>query len=228
MSNLVHLLLDLENLAPSAEHLQLVRGSHLRLWVHYGPQQKNFKEDRVRAWQPLGDQVRFVQSAKSGKNALDLHIAFSLGEARQEDLRAGRQAHYVVISGDKDFDALFGYLRSLGVRIDRAESIPDALKLAGAEVPIVAVKRIPAQLVKKVPKPTAPVPAADSMAQRAELVRKNLREHPKARPSTLKKLQRHIDSVLGHKVDEAGIAKVIELLEKKSALTFIGTKVKYP
>ncbi len=203
----------------------MVRGPQLQLWVHHGPQQKNFKADLVRAWQPLGDQVRFVQSAKSGNNALDLHIAFSLGVARQEDLSAGRQAHYVVISGDKDFDALFGYLRSFGVRIDRAESIPDALKLAGAGVPVVAVKRIPAQLVKKVPKPAAaPVSALDSFAQRAELVRKNLREHPEARPGTLKKLQRHIDSVLGHKVDEAGIAKVIQLLEKKGALAFIGTK----
>lgn len=223
MPTIVHLFLDLENLAPPAEHLQLVRGDHFRLWVHYGPLQKKFNEDQVRAWQPLGEKVFFVQSTKSGKNALDMHIAFSLGEAHHEDVRTNTKARYVIISGDKGFDALFGYLHGKGVQIDRAESIPDALKLTGHVAP--TVKNAKSQ-AKPVTPPSTKTPSA-SIATPAELVRANLREHTKNRPRTRKKLEHHIDSLLGHKVDEAGIAKVILLLEKQAAISFAGTKVSY-
>lgn len=130
MPALIHLFLDLENVQPSADELKRVRGAHYRLWILHGPHQKHFTADRVSAWQPLGEQVRFVQSVKAGKNALDLHIAFSIGQASEADRRAGAEGHYIVVSRDKDFDALCGYTESVNIRIRRLDTLAEALALA--------------------------------------------------------------------------------------------------
>ncbi len=119
--------------------------------VLHGPQQKHFTADRVRAWQPLGEQVRFVQSTKAGKNALDFHIAFCIGEASARDRAGDSGAGHIIVSSDKGFDALFGYLSSLKIRIDRTETLPEALKIAAQVVARPRIKPKPALAEK--PKP---------------------------------------------------------------------------
>jgi hypothetical protein len=126
----IHLLIDWENERPTGAELELVRGSRFRLWILHGPQQNSFTAEQVSAWQPLGKQVRFVQSIKSGKNALDMHIAYCIGVASEHDRQQEAQGCYVVVSRDKGFDALFGYLGSRDIRAGRAESLTGALLLA--------------------------------------------------------------------------------------------------
>ena len=79
VKRVVHLLVDFENLRPPPADVARVRSGEFRLWVFHGPHQNKFDADLVKAWQPLGDRVDFVQSSKHGKNALDFHIAFTLG-----------------------------------------------------------------------------------------------------------------------------------------------------
>ena len=130
MTPLTYLLVDFENLQPAAEDVAQVRGEECRLWVFHGPHQNKFAAEMVVAWQPLGDRVRFIQSSRTGKNALDFHIAFYLGQAHREDTDVGRAARYVVVSKDGGFDALFDHMRSLGCAVGRATTILEALDVA--------------------------------------------------------------------------------------------------
>lgn len=230
MSTLIHLFLDLENVQPTAAQLELVRGSHFRLWVLHGPQQKYFTSDRVRAWQPLGDQVRFVQSTKAGKNALDFHIAFCIGEASERDRAGESAACYIIVSSDKGFDALFGYLSSQKILIGRTESLPEALKVAAQVMakpvaqPQPTVQPKPAVAAK--PKAAAkPKPAGVSTS--TERVLKDLREHPRNRPSTEKRLKNHVVSLLGKDATEQEVSRVMGELKARAVVKVEGTKVKY-
>ena len=212
MATLVHLLLDLENVQPTAAQLGKVRGAHFRLWILHGPHQKELTTDRVTALLPLGEQVRLVQSMKAGNNALDLHIAFCIGEASERDRQEGSKACYVIVSKDKGFDALFGHLKSRGILVGRAESLPMALTHA-------------AQLTGT--QPTRPKSAAPPASANTEKVLKDLREHPRNRPRTEKKLHNHVGSLLGNEAAGQEVNRVLEELKSLAAVALDGTKVKY-
>jgi hypothetical protein len=224
MSTLIHLFLDLENVQPTAAELELIRGRHFRLWVLHGPHQKDFTADRVCAWQPLGTQVQFVQSKKSGKNALDLHIAFCVGEASELDRKRGAAACYVIVSRDKDFDAMFGYLIDRKLRVGRADSLPAALKLASELIG----KSLPDAKPKSAPKPKsmAKVQSA-SLSEYAARVLKDLRDHPRTRPRTEKKLHNHIASFLGHEIEGQALTRLVSELKAQAGVKIEGTKVTY-
>lgn len=81
---LIYLLIDFEKVKPSAAEVAKIRGDAFQLWISRGSHQNKFDADMVEAWQPLGDHVKFIRSARSGKNALDFHIAFCLGLVHRE------------------------------------------------------------------------------------------------------------------------------------------------
>jgi hypothetical protein len=127
---IVNLFIDFENHQPPASDFLRAHGADCGIWVFHGPHQNKFAADVVTSWQPLGARVRFIQSSRPGKNALDFHIAHALGMTQQHDAAAERQGCYIVVSNDSGFDALFDHVRSLGAYAGRAGSIPEALALA--------------------------------------------------------------------------------------------------
>jgi hypothetical protein len=129
---ITYLLVDFENVKPTAADVTQLRGEHFRLWIFRGPHQTKFDADMVEAWQPLGNHVRFVQSKKSGKNSLDFHIAFCLGMAHRKSVAANRIARYVVVSKDDRFDSLFEYARSERCHVTKAATIREAVVVAEA------------------------------------------------------------------------------------------------
>jgi uncharacterized protein (DUF2267 family) len=245
MTLLTHLFLDFENVKPSPADIAQVRGDHIRLWVVRGPHQNKFDATLAEAWQPLGDRVQFVRSFKAGKNAVDFHVAFCLGRAHRNDELQGQKALYIIVSRDKDFDVLFGYLGSLGSPLHRANTIPEALKLAAslggqsaAKLPAAAREKKPATPKPKpapraapppkatpAPKPI-PAPKPGPVIKDTDRVIARVRDE-KRRPTTRKKLEHHVTSVLGNKVDQARVIKVIDDLTRQGVLAFEGTKVRY-
>jgi len=212
MSPPVHLLLDYENVQPSAEDVAQVRGSHYRLWILHGSHQNHFPADLVRAWQPLGKQVRFVQSAKQGKNALDLHVAFCMGEAVGQSRELDQPGCFVIISGDKGFDALFGYLGQREIQVGRAGTIPDALAASSD-----FLKALPAQT------PQVAAPTSPSL----ERVIAQLRAQSKQLPRTEKRLQNHIASLLGKIAADAEVRRVINELKSVGIVGVKGAGLHY-
>jgi hypothetical protein len=56
---------------------------------------------------------------------------------------------------------------------------------------------------------------------------KGIREHPKTRPSTEKRLKNHVASVLGIDVSQQEVNRVLAELKALSAVSLKGTKVEY-
>lgn len=123
--NPTYILVDFENVQPP--DLDLLRGEEFRVLVFHGPHQKKLDMSVVRALQPLGERVQYIQSEKAGKNALDFHIAFSIGRWLESHELNGKRARFVVVSGDSGFDSLLSHVRSLGYPTAQGISIRDAL-----------------------------------------------------------------------------------------------------
>lgn len=137
-----YLLIDFENVQPTAAELGSIRGADYLVRMFHGPHQNKFDAEIVKALQPLGSQVEYVQCSRKGKNALDFRIAFCLGQLVQQREAAGspngRETRFVVISKDAGFDELLGHVRTLGLGAARVERIWDAL--AHFEPPSVGIK----------------------------------------------------------------------------------------
>ncbi len=257
MKPLTYLLVDFENLQPPAKDVALVRGEEYCLLIFRGPHQNKYDAAMAEAWQPLGQQVSFVQSAKAGKNALDFHIAFCLGRLCEVCAVAQRPARFIVVSKDCGFNPLFEYMAfSLGASVGRAPSIPMALDVATrlkAAVPgsnglplqplaAGAAPSAPQQspfavrvTAKKAAKKTAktvatrPKSTAQPVADTGALekVIEYLRAHPNNRPTTRKALERHFPSIVGEKLAAEAINELILKLEGNGIAQFLDKGIEY-
>lgn len=255
MQPLIHLFIDFENQQPPAEDFVRAQATECQIWLFHGPHQNRFSADVVAAWQPLGDRVRFVQSAKSGKNALDFHIAFALGLTLQEDTAAARDARYLVVSHDNGFDALFVHMRTLGAAVAKAGTIPEALALAAsltADAPTPSPQRKPASAPPPLKVPTPAIGTPDTLApppgpsaKRAsaktakpaprdtlshsdvDTVVAGLRARPANRPADREALRRHILPLLRNQVTLKVSDAVIKKLEQRKLIAFDGNKIEY-
>jgi len=176
---LTHILVDFENVQPSAADIGLVRGDNLRLTIFRGPGQMKYAADVAEAWQPLGANVTFVRCAKAGRNASDMHIAFHLGELVAAQPRpGGKGARFIIVSRDTDFDPLLLHIRSHGFEATRVASIKAALGGKAAEA---AEARAPkSRAGRSVPAPTAAAkavvaktPARKAAAKKAPAAKKS-------------------------------------------------------
>lgn len=100
-----YVLIDFENLQP--ELLESLNHEHFRVLVFVGANQNKVPLDFAARLQPLGTRGRYIQIAGSGRNALDFHIAFYIGE-----IAAGEPgAFFHIISGDTGFAPLLRHLK---------------------------------------------------------------------------------------------------------------------
>lgn len=148
--DLTYILVDFENVQPP--DLDMLRGEAYRVLVFHGPHQNKLDMTIVKALQPLGERVEFVQREKPGKNALDFHIAFSIGRRLESHEQDGKRARFVVVSGDSGFDSLLSHVRSLGYETAQGVSIRNALGRESTD----SESSSPTQ------KPAAPAPAASN------------------------------------------------------------------
>lgn len=128
---LTYILVDFENVQPP--DMGLLSGDQYQLRIFRGPHQNKLDFDIAESLQPHGDRVKYIQSDRHGKNALDFHIAFYMGRLLQELEANGPAANsntrFVVISKDGGFDALMSHIQSLGYGAMKAASIRQALGL---------------------------------------------------------------------------------------------------
>ena len=175
---LTHILVDFENVQPSATDIGLVRGDGVRLCIFRGPGQRKYSADVAEAWQPLGGNVTFIHCAKPGRNAVDMHIAFYLGElvAAHKGNGADKRARFVIVSKDTDFDPLLMYIRSHGYEAARVSTIKAALHGAAAEKaePRAAKTRSRRAKVEAAPAPVPEEKPARRAAKKAPAAKKSV------------------------------------------------------
>lgn len=88
----------------------------------FGASQKTVTTKFMQQAHSLGDRFIPISVEGSGKNALDFHIAFYLGE----HLAKAPHTSCVILSKDKGFDPLFKHLSSLGLRVRRVTNLAEA------------------------------------------------------------------------------------------------------
>lgn len=136
---MTYVLIDLENVMP--DDFSRLNREDVRTCLFAGKMQDKIKLATVMAVQPLGNKVNWVQMAGSGKNALDFHLAFYLGELFAKD----PQGTYYFVSNDTGFDPLVNHVKTLGGTIMR---IGDLKKLpAPAKVDV--VQKTPVKMTVK-------------------------------------------------------------------------------
>lgn len=182
--DLTYILVDFENVQPP--DMGLLSGEQYQLRIFRGPHQKKLDFDIAESLQPLGDRVKYIQSDRHGKNALDFHIAFYMGRLLQELEATGSASsdtRFVVISKDGGFDALMNHVQSLGYGAMKAASIRQAL---GLDEPVTELgsprKPMPAGIGFAIPSPAAQPPGKSPAVKKAAPVAKAQPAKPAATP----------------------------------------------
>lgn len=188
-------LVDFENVQP--RNLALLAKHPFRVYVFVGAQQAKVPFELADAMQALGQKASYLKISGTGRNALDFHIAYYLGEL----VATAPKATIYVISKDKGFDPLIRHLKDKGCVVSRR---PDV-----AEIPEL---RIPASR-----EPDAQVDA----------VIENLQARGKSRPRKLATLQNTINHLLDKKLSGDELNAFVNKLKKRKVVAVDGTKVTY-
>jgi hypothetical protein len=203
-----YLLVDFENV-PKVDLAALP--DDVTVPFFFGASQKSVSKDFLKTALKLGPRFVPVDIEGQGKNALDFHIAFYLGEF----LAKYADADCVILSRDKGFDPLVKHLVGRGFRVRRVASIGEAFGTTHA-------RHEPGRgRAKARPAAAAPAPnTADSvpldvlLRARASLVALPARNRPRKRQGLVK----HLVSGLGRRHPELLVQRVVDELIREGVL----------
>ena len=94
----------------------------MRVPFFFGASQRSVPTEFLKAALKLGERFLPIDIEGQGKNALDFHIAFYLGEYLAREPRVA----CVILSKDKGFDPLIRHLARRGFNVRRANTIAEA------------------------------------------------------------------------------------------------------
>jgi hypothetical protein len=114
-----YLLLDYENIHP--KNLSLLIGHPFKVLVFVGANQTKVPLELASALQSLGKDAEYIKISGNGPNALDFHIAFSIGQLSKED----PDGYFHIISKDTGFDPLIDYAGKKNIHVYRSKDITD-------------------------------------------------------------------------------------------------------
>ena len=221
-----YVLVDYENVRPD---LSALAGTPYKVKVFFGAKQQEGRVpfELLGALLAFGGNVEAVKGRRSGKNALDMHIAYYIGTL----LALERDATIYVISGDTDFDPLLEFLRGKGVACKRAKTIGELAKHAPrAPAPRAAAPnpRAPAQASKAVKAPRA-TPTHKGAQDKLSGILKQL-SSLNGKPATRKKLAQTIATWFKqHRAEQSpkAVETTIDELIRLKFVTQDGAKVNY-
>jgi hypothetical protein len=190
-----YVLIDLESVQP-ADVAELDK-EHFTVIVFVGHHQTKIPTDLVTALQRMGDRAQYVRLTGDGKNALDFHIAFYIGQIAAKN----PDAFFHIISKDKGFQPLVEHLKTLNIFCVRSEDIH--------EIPLVRSSKV------KTPD------------QRAALFIEKLEKPGATRARTPKTLRNAIATLFQKQLSEADLDATVAALQNKGFLSIADNKVVY-
>lgn len=113
-----YVMVDYENVQPSVSRFAARHETHFIIFV--GHQQDRVNFDLASILQPLGERAEYVKIHGTGSNALDFHIVLFVGKIIQRDPSAA----FIIMSNDKGYDPVIGYLNASGTQIERQSVSP--------------------------------------------------------------------------------------------------------
>ncbi|TBU90890.1 PIN domain-containing protein [Phytopseudomonas dryadis] len=190
-------LIDLENIQPAS--LQKLKKEGYRLKVFVGPTQSKINIGLVEEVHGFGQDAEYIRIQNSGKNALDFHIAFYMGQLSM----AEPGCQFLVISKDTGYDPLLSHLRSKGIHATRSGAV--------------ASKACSPPLTKAAA-PTSKQPSQMPMAERMQVAIHHFNKAGKAKPGKLKTLANALASVFQKKLSDQAITDLINALIKQGVV----------
>jgi hypothetical protein len=190
-----YLLIDYENVQPQG--LAALKDHSFKVLVFLGATQLKVSAQFAAALQALGSSAKYIQASGTGSNALDFHIAFTVGQLSQLDSKA----YFHIISRDAGFDPLITYMRKEGILAKRSTTIEEVL-LSGKTV-------------------------ATSAPSKLEAIIQNLASRTAGKPRTVKTLSSTINALFQRSLDEADLLQLIKALEKGGHISIAGVNVTY-
>ncbi|SEG18901.1 PIN domain-containing protein [Marinobacterium lutimaris] len=190
-----YILIDFENIQPS--NLDILKQHPFKVLVFVGANQTKIPFDLVTAMQELGHAGKYIKIGGTGKNSLDFHIAYYVGELSAKD----KNAYFHIISRDTGFDTLIKHLKSKGVKIQRENDL--------AEIPVVRMST---------------ATSADDMVS---AIVKNLAGRGSSRPRKIKTLSNTINSLFTEKLSEKQLDAIVKNLEQRKYIRVSNSNVSY-
>lgn len=190
-----YVLVDYENMQPDIA--EMLAPAHFKILVFVGALQPRVKIDVASALQPKGNDARYIRISGSGRNALDFHIAYYLGQLSITE----PDAYFHVITGDKGMDPLMLHLQEAGVNVLRHEQVYD--------IPIVKM------------------PLATTDDEKLSTILAYLVARGPQRPGSIKTLVGSASALFNPRLDEETTMGLLEQLEKTGIFVRNGNKVAY-
>ncbi len=190
-----YVLIDFENVRP--KNLEILSRHPFTVLVFVGASQAKVPYDLAEAMQKLGDKARYIKISGNGKNALDFHIAFYIGQLASQE----PDANFHIISKDTGFDPLIKHLKGIKIRVQREKDL--------AEIPALRMSK------------------AKSSDEKIDAIVKNLAGRGQSRPRKVKTLTNTINSLFTQKLQEKELTAIIDTLQQKKYIVVKDGNVSY-
>jgi len=190
-----YVLIDFENVQP--KNLEALSNHPFKIYVFVGANQAKITYEFAAVMQELGENAKYVKIGGNGKNALDFHLAFYIGELSTKE----PDAYFHIISKDTGFDPLIKHLKARKIRIQREKDL--------AEIPLLRMSN------------------ATSSDDKIAAIVKNLAGRGQARPRKLKTLANTINSLFAEKLEEKELMLLVNELQKRSYIVISEGNVSY-
>lgn len=190
-----YVLIDFENIQP--KNLEILANHPFKVFVFVGANQAKVPFDLAAAMQDLGDNAKYIKIFGNGKNALDFHIAFYVGQLSMQD----PEAYFHIISKDTGFDPLIKHLKARKIRVQRERDL--------AEIPVLRMSN------------------ATSNDEKIEAIINNLAGRGQSRPRKIKTLANTINSLFTKKLVENELMSLVNELQKRKYIVVSQGNVSY-
>lgn len=190
-----YVLIDFENVQPS--NLEVLQHHPFKVLVFVGANQAKVPFELASALQALGDAAQYIKISGSGKNALDFHIAYYIGELAAKE----PCAFFHIISRDTGFDSLIKHIKSRNIRVQRERDL--------AEIPVVRMS------------------SATSSDDKVAAIVKNLAGRGQSKPRKVKTLSNTINSLFTEKLTEQQLGAILKDLEQRKYIKVNNGNVSY-
>ncbi|WP_374402647.1 PIN domain-containing protein [Niveibacterium sp.] len=213
------LLVDYENIQ-DLSLLKRLLATAFEVRVFVGANQTKIPVDVVKTAQRFGERLGWVQIDGHGKNALDFHIAYTLGLLVAESKSRG----LYVLSRDTGFDPLLQYLVKRGIPCRRVSSVDDWSSIArpASPSPQPTIPRATDELSESPPPPTSRQGVSMTDVQ---LFINGI--PPRNRPKTPKTLAAHLASHFKKQASGADFSAIVTELAHRSVIVINGNSLSY-
>lgn len=190
-----YVLIDFENVQP--KNLEILTNHPFKIFVFVGANQTKVSYDLAEAMQNFGENAKYIKISGNGKNALDFHIAFYIGQLSLQD----PDAYFHIISKDAGFDPLIKHLRTRKIHIQRERDL--------AEIPVLRIS------------------SATDTDEKIKAIIKNLAGRGQSRPRKIKTLANTINSLFTKKLKDKELMSLINILKKRKYIVVNKENISY-